>query len=76
MKNRKLSGEEALLEAQKIAFAPVIFQTARLLRDFGIFKMLYDNKKTGCTIEEIAKIEEVEDWFFLFYFDCRSLFYL
>jgi len=62
MKNKKLSGEEALLEAQKIAFAPVIFQTARLLRDFGIFKMLYDNKKTGCTIEEIAKEKELSTY--------------
>ncbi len=62
MKNKKLSAEEALLEAQKIAFAPVIFQTARLLKEFGIFKILYDNKKTGCTTEEITKERKISKY--------------
>jgi len=49
-----ISGEKALLEAQKIAFAPIIFQSARLLRDFGIFDLLQKNKK-GLTVDKIAE---------------------
>lgn len=50
----KLSGADALLEAQKIAFAPVIFQAARLLRDWGVFELLQNNKK-GLSVEEISE---------------------
>ena len=49
----KLSAADALLEAQKIAFAPIIFQCARLLRDWNIFKLLQSNKK-GMSVEEIS----------------------
>jgi ubiquinone/menaquinone biosynthesis C-methylase UbiE len=55
MNNKKLTGEEALLEAQKIAFGPIIFQAARLLRDFGIFQLLQDNKKTGLSVYDICQ---------------------
>lgn len=50
----KLSGADALLEAQKIAFGPIIFQCARLLRDWGIFELLQKNRKTSFSVEEIA----------------------
>ena len=50
---KNLSGETALLEAQKIAFAPIIFQCARLLRDWGIFELLQKNKQ-GLSAQEIA----------------------
>jgi len=50
---QNLSGASALLEAQKIAFAPIVFQCARLLRDWDIFKLLEKNKK-GLTAQEIA----------------------
>jgi len=52
--DKKLTGPEALLEAQKIAFAPILFQCARLLRDYGIFELIYKNKKSGLSIEEIT----------------------
>jgi ubiquinone/menaquinone biosynthesis C-methylase UbiE len=55
MNNKTLTGEEALLEAQKIAFGPVIFQAARLLRDFGVFQFLQDNKKTGLSVSQLAE---------------------
>jgi methyltransferase family protein/O-methyltransferase len=48
------NGAEALLEAQKIAFGPVIFQAARLLRDWGVFKLLEDNKD-GFSVEDISE---------------------
>ena len=53
--DKKLSGPEALLEAQKIAFAPILFQCARLLRDYGIFELIHKNKRTGLSIEEIVE---------------------
>ncbi len=51
----KLSGADALLEAQKIAFGPIIFQCARLLRDWGIFELLQKNRKTPLSVEKIAE---------------------
>ena len=51
----KLSGADALLEAQKIAFGPIVFQCARLLRDWGIFELLQKNRKTALSVKEIAK---------------------
>jgi len=50
----KLSAAEALFEAQKIAFGPVVFQAARLLRDWGVFQLLQDNK-SGISVDEISK---------------------
>ena len=50
----EISGAEALHEAQKIAFGPVVFQCARLLREWGILELLYENKK-GLYVKEIAK---------------------
>lgn len=46
---------EAQYEAQKIAFAPIIFQVAKSMRDLGILETLYDNDKLGLTLNEIAK---------------------
>jgi 2-polyprenyl-3-methyl-5-hydroxy-6-metoxy-1,4-benzoquinol methylase len=46
---------EAQYEAQKIAFAPIIFQVARSMRDLGVLETLYDNDKMGLTVDEIAK---------------------
>jgi ubiquinone/menaquinone biosynthesis C-methylase UbiE len=51
---KKISGEQALLEAQKIAFGPIIFQCARLLRDWGIFDLL-QKRKESLSIEEISE---------------------
>ncbi len=62
MNNKKLTGEEALLEAQKIAFAPIIFQVARLLRDFKILQLLQDNKKNGCTIDDICNKTDLSSY--------------
>ena len=50
----KLSPDQALLEAQKIAFGPIVFQSARLLRDWGIFELL-QKEKEGLNIAKIAK---------------------
>lgn len=44
---------EAKTAAQWIAFGPVIFQSARVLRNTGILEVL-DNNNEGLTIEEIS----------------------
>ncbi len=49
----KMSATQAQYEAQKIAFAPIVFQAVRVLRDSGIFKLLHEHK-TGIRIEHIA----------------------
>jgi ubiquinone/menaquinone biosynthesis C-methylase UbiE len=43
---------EARFEAQKIAFGPLIFQAARLLRDLGILEALRASR-AGLTLEEL-----------------------
>ena len=51
-----ISALEAKDAAQKIAFGPVVFQVARVLRNSGILKLIEDNA-AGLTLEEIqAKI--------------------
>jgi hypothetical protein len=42
-------------EAQKIAFAPIIFQCARVLREWGILKLLDENDKFGLTCDDICQ---------------------
>ncbi len=44
----------AKTDAQKIAFAPLMFQAAKALRDFGILKLLLKSKE-GMTVGEIAE---------------------
>jgi len=44
---------QAKFDAQKLAFAPIMFQAAKALRDFGILDFLLKNKKAS--VETIAK---------------------
>ena len=46
---------QAKFDAQKIAFAPIMFQAAMSLRNLGILNNIQDNRKEGTTIESIAK---------------------
>jgi ubiquinone/menaquinone biosynthesis C-methylase UbiE len=46
---------KARYEAQKIAFAPVVFQAVRLLRDLDILKVIEAAGKTGLKIEDISE---------------------
>jgi hypothetical protein len=56
MPTKKLRAIEALEEAQKIAFAPFVFQTTVSLRKLGIFDCIFDQRATGgVTIQEISK---------------------
>ncbi len=51
---QKLSAYEAIYEAQKIAFAPMIFQAARSMRDLGILEQLELGGEQGCSAAQIA----------------------
>lgn len=44
----------AIYEAQKIAFAPFVFQTVNCLHDFGIFDLIHSSKN-GLTQNEISE---------------------
>jgi len=52
--NDKKSAFQAQFDAQKIAFAPIMFQAARSLRNLGILECI-KNHREGITIEEVAK---------------------
>lgn len=49
----KMSAIQAQYEAQKIAFAPIVFQTVRVLRESGILKLLH-SQRAGMNIQEVA----------------------
>ena len=58
MKKEEISALEAQMEAQKIAFAPIIFQVVRTMRAFGILRLLSDHKE-GLSMEEISKKSDI-----------------
>ena len=51
----KKTAFEAKETAQWIAFGPVVFQSARVLRNSGILKVIEENGEEGITLEDIAK---------------------
>ncbi len=51
----KKSAQQAKSDAQKIAFAPMMFQAARALRNLGILDALESNKDNGMSIEQVAE---------------------
>jgi len=53
-KTKKHSALEAQYEAQKIAYAPIIFQAVRALRDLGILVQLDEAGKNGIDAQGIA----------------------
>ena len=49
------SAFEAKFDAQKIAFAPVVFQVTKSLRDLGILELISDSGEDGVRAEAIAE---------------------
>jgi len=45
---------QAKVEAQRIAFAPVMFQACRILRDAGILELIQQSRASGMTLNEIV----------------------
>ncbi|WP_269780695.1 methyltransferase [Photobacterium phosphoreum] len=52
----------AKTEAQKLAFAPIVFHTARTLRDVNILQVLDDAGKEGLNAEQIAAATQVPEY--------------
>lgn len=61
-KNKKISAYEAMYEAQKIAYAPVIFQVVRSLRELGILRLLEQSGKQGMTAADIGAALELSQY--------------
>lgn len=56
MTKKAMRAVDALQEAQKIAFAPFIFQTTISLRKLGVFDLIFKERSNdGITIQEISK---------------------
>ncbi len=53
---------EAKTEAQKLAFAPIVFHTARTLRDLGILEVLDSAGGEGLNAEQIAAKSGVSEY--------------
>jgi len=54
---------DALQEAQKIAFAPFIFQTVVSLKKLGVLDYIFENNaKGGVTIAEISSALAISDY--------------
>ncbi len=51
----KVSAVEAISEAQKIAYAPIMFQASRLLCKFGILRLIEESGDDGLPLDAIAK---------------------
>ncbi len=60
--NDPYSALEAKTEAQKLAFAPIAFHTARTLRDLGILSVLSQAKEQGLSVEQIAEQTDVAEY--------------
>ena len=52
--NDEKTALQAKYDAQKIAFAPIMFQAAKALRNLGILAYLMKNRRKGSSIETIA----------------------
>jgi ubiquinone/menaquinone biosynthesis C-methylase UbiE len=50
---------EAIIDAQKLAFAPLAFHASLALRDLGILEALADHRPEGLTAERIAELTRV-----------------
>lgn len=46
---------DAKIEAQKIAWAPFVFQSARALRDLGILELVEKSGEAGIMLEEVSE---------------------
>lgn len=53
---------EAITEAQKLAFAPILFQNTLILRDSGILALLDKAGKTGCSLEQITQKIDLSEY--------------
>ncbi|MEZ8083068.1 methyltransferase [Enterovibrio norvegicus] len=57
-----ISAFDAKTEAQKLAFAPIVFHTARTLRDLGILKALDDTGAEGLDAVHLSEVTGVSEY--------------
>ena len=63
MTKKTIRAIDALQEAQKIAFAPFIFQTTVSLKKLGVFDLVFSQRLDGgLTIEQISKALSVSEY--------------
>ena len=58
-RNDPKTAYEALSEAQRIAFAPIVFQACRVLRDSGVLERIRHSGSAGMTLDEAAAGNEL-----------------
>ncbi|MCL1066381.1 SAM-dependent methyltransferase [Shewanella olleyana] len=59
---KKISAFDAKFEAQKIAFAPVSFQVARCLSQFGILEQVDATGDEGMTLQQLVEANELSEY--------------
>lgn len=59
---KDLSAVDAKFEAQKLSFAPVAFQCARVLREKGILQIISDAGKEGISVKDIHEKSGVSEY--------------
>ncbi|MEZ4801484.1 MAG: methyltransferase [Gelidibacter sp.] len=63
MTKKTMRAVDALQEAQKIAFAPFIFQTTVSLRKLGVLDLIFkERSKGGVTIQEMSKSLSISEY--------------
>ncbi|ASV29825.1 methyltransferase [Maribacter cobaltidurans] len=63
MPKKYIKAIDALQEAQKIAFAPFVFQTTVSLKNLGVFDFIFKNvAKGGVTLQEISKELSISEY--------------
>ena len=63
MTKKTIRAIDALQEAQKIAFAPFIFQTTVSLKNLGVFDLIFDQRQNeGVTLSEISEELSVSEY--------------
>jgi hypothetical protein len=60
--DQEISALDAKYEAQKIAFAPIMFQASLALRDLGILDFLMKTRKQGATLQAIASALSLSEY--------------
>jgi len=60
--NDTKSALDAQYAAQKIAFAPIIFQVAKSMRNLGVLEVLYTHDKEGLSIDEISALVNISKY--------------
>jgi len=58
----KIKAVDAKFEAQKIAFAPLVFQAVRALLELGILKVISDSGDNGITAEKIIQRTKISEY--------------